>query len=104
MNIDINKFSGVELISALQNSENELIELMLHKGILFNLSSPKTNPLFIAVRKGNSEAVRMILDKGIDATLEYSNEFMKSFSAIQLAQNMKQNEIVAILEAYQSRK
>ncbi|OAB45503.1 ankyrin repeat domain-containing protein [Paenibacillus glacialis] len=97
--IDINKFSGIELINALLNDENELIELLLSKNIMFNLSSPKMNPLFIATRKGNFKAVEMLLDNGVDATLEYSNEFMRNFSVIELARKMNQNEIVTLLNA-----
>ncbi|WP_025698332.1 ankyrin repeat domain-containing protein [Paenibacillus durus] len=101
MDIDINKFSGVELINAVLNDENELVELLLLKNIMFNLSSPKTNPLFIAVRKGNFEAVKLLLNKGVDPSIEYSNEFMKNFNVIQLAQKMNQSEIVTLLNEHE---
>ncbi|GIP59740.1 ankyrin repeat domain-containing protein [Paenibacillus woosongensis] len=97
MNIDVNKFSGIELISAILCQEDELIELLLGKNIMFNLSSPKTNPLFIATRKGNHKAVKLLLEHGIDPSIEYSNEFMRNFSVLDLAKKMNQGEIVSLL-------
>lgn len=85
MGIDLNKFSGIELISALTHEEDDLIELLLARNVMFNLSSPRTNPLFIATRKGNLKAVQLLLENGVDPSIEYSNEFMRNFSVIDLA-------------------
>lgn len=88
MGIDVNKFSGIELISALTHEENDLIELLLTRHVMFNLSSPRTNPLFIATRKGNLKAVQLLLENGIDPSIEYSNEFMRNFSVIDLGREI----------------
>jgi hypothetical protein len=100
MESDLQRFSGRELISALLGNELEVAELLIERKIPYNLSSPKWNPLFAATRAGNAEAVKMLLDTGMDAAFEYTNEFMKSFSVLDLARQLMQEDIVALLNKH----
>lgn len=76
---DLNKFSGIELNNAVAESENEIIRLLLTYNIMIDVSTPKLNPLFTAIRKGNYDASKMLMEYGIDASIKYTNEFMKKY-------------------------
>lgn len=95
--IDVNKFSGIELCTAISEGEIEIAELLLSKNITLNLSSPKLNPLFLAIRKGNVKLVRMLKSYGIDVKISYTNEFMRNMDAITFAKQCGQNEIADLL-------
>ncbi|TKI56915.1 ankyrin repeat domain-containing protein [Brevibacillus antibioticus] len=97
---DINKFNGIELNNAVVESENEIIRLLLSQKITIDVSTPKLNPLFTAIRKGNYEASKLLLENGIDANIKYTNEFMKNMDAITLAKHCKQESIIELLEKY----
>lgn len=98
LGIDIHKFSGIELITALNYDATEIIDLLLAHNISFNLSTPYLNPLFIATKKGNLRAVKQLLERGIDTHIQYSNEFIQNLTVLQLAQQMNHKEIVALLK------
>lgn len=97
---DLNKFSGIELNNAVAESENEIVRLLLTHNIMIDVSTPKSNPLFTAIRKGNYEASKILLENGIDANVKYTNEFMKNMDAISLAKRCKQDRIIELLEGY----
>lgn len=97
---DLNKFSGIELNNAVAESENEIVRLLLTYNIMIDVSTPKSNPLFTAIRKGNYEASKILLENGIDANVKYTNEFMKNMDAFTLAERCNQDRIVELLEGY----
>lgn len=68
--------------------------------IKLNVSTPKLNPLFTAIRKGNYEACKLLLENGIDVSLKYTNEFMKNMDAYTLAKRSNQEQIIDLLEEY----
>ncbi|MGZ7445796.1 ankyrin repeat domain-containing protein [Paenibacillus sp. TH7-28] len=103
---DLNKFSGIELNNAVAESENEIeieieiVRLLLTHNIMIDVSTPKLNPLFTAIRKGNYDVSKMLLEYGIDANVKYTNEFMKNMDAITLAERCNQDRIIELLEGY----
>ncbi|WP_186438560.1 ankyrin repeat domain-containing protein [Cohnella terricola] len=97
---DLNKFNGIELNNAVLESENEIVKLLLSKNIKIDVSTPKLNPLFTAIRKGNYDASKLLLENGVDAKIKYTNEFMKDMDAVTLAKHCKQDSIIELLEKY----
>ncbi|MGX4583181.1 ankyrin repeat domain-containing protein [Paenibacillus chitinolyticus] len=97
---DLNKFNGIELNNAVLESENEIVRLLLSNNIMIDVSTPKLNPLFAAIRKGNYEASKLLLENGVDANIKYTNEFMKHMDAVTLAKHCKQDSIIELLEKY----
>lgn len=97
---DLNKFSGIELNNAVFELENEVVQLLLSHKIMINVSTPKLNPLFTAIRKGNYEASKLLLENGINVNLKYTNEFMKNMDAYTLARHSNREQIVDLLKEY----
>lgn len=100
LGIDLDRFSGIELNNAVFESENQLVKLLLSKNIMIDVSSPKRNPLFTAIREGNYEASYLLLENGIDANVKYTNEFMKNMDALTLAKHCKQEDIARLIAGY----
>lgn len=100
LGIDLDRFSGIELNNAVFESENQLVRLLLSKNIMIDVSSPKRNPLFTAIRKGNYEASYLLLENGIDVNVKYTNEFMKNMDALTLAKHCKQEDIARLIAGY----
>jgi len=96
--ININKFSGAEFINAVANNAKNIVELLIKNKTDLNLSSPSMNPLFIAIRNKNIEMTKILLEYGIDPNIKYTNEFMKDMDALQLAQRVKCEAIVNLLQ------
>lgn len=71
-----------------------IVKCMLSCGIEADLSSPSTNPLFGAIRCGNVEIVRLLIENGIDTNIKYNNEFMKNMDALDLAYKKNDRKIV----------
>lgn len=99
LGIDLDRFSGIELNNAVFESGNQLVRLLLSKNIMIDVGSPKRNPLFTAIRKGNYEASYLLLENGI-ANVTYTNEFMKSMDAITLAKHCNQESIAQLIAGY----
>ncbi len=98
--IEINKFSGKELNTAIGEMQNEIVKLLLSNGIIISLKTHLLNPLFTAVSYNNYGAVKLLLDIGIDKSIEYSNPYMRNMSVIKLAQMGRKEEIIKLLEKY----
>lgn len=98
--IDINKFSGIELANAISNNMIEIIDKLLSKNICVNIYNIKNNPLYIAIKKGNKDIVKKLLnfDKGLD--IVYNNEFMKNMDAFKFAQLCNQLDIAKLLKVH----
>ena len=80
--------------------QNEIVKLLLSNGIIISLKTHLLNPLFTAVSYNNYGAVKLLLDIGIDKSIEYSNPYMRNMSVIKLAQMGRKEEIIKLLEKY----
>ncbi|KRD58285.1 hypothetical protein ASE40_18300 [Flavobacterium sp. Root935] len=96
-NLDINKFNGIELTSAIDVFENHLIEFLISKGIKIDLTT-WSNPLFKAISIGNIDAVEILIKNGIDYQIEYSNPYVKNMNAIKFAAYCKKDDIANFLK------
>ena len=70
--ININKFSGIELLTAIERNMNDIVRLLIEKGIEVRNYSPKINPLFYAIKCNNTKAVEFLIgDKRLNITYNY---------------------------------
>ena len=98
LKIDINKFSGIELNTAINTNNIVAIEMLLNKKIKVNLSSPRLNPLFIAIKKGNIDICELLICNKFNTKISYSNEFMKNVTALEFAKKCGQKNIIELLK------
>ena len=98
LKIDINKFSGIELNTAVSTNNITAMEILLNKKIKMNLSSPKLNPLFVAIRNGNIDACKLLLHNNFNVEICYNNEFMKNVNALEFAKKCGQIKIIELLK------
>ncbi|MCA1295675.1 ankyrin repeat domain-containing protein [Paenibacillus sp. alder61] len=99
-NYDKGNVTNEKLNNAVFESGNQFVKLLLSKNIMIDVSSPKRNPLFTAIRKGNYEASYLLLENGIDVNVKYTNEFMKNMDAITLAKHYNQESIARLIAGY----
>ena len=70
--ININKFSGIELLTAIEENMNDIVRLLIEKGIEVKNYSPKVNPLFYAIKCNNIMAVELLIgDKRLNIVYKY---------------------------------
>lgn len=101
--IDINKFSGKELHSAITHSDNIILKYLLSQKINIDLTTWK-NPLFKAISIGNIDAVEILIKYGINFKIEYSNSYVKNMDAIKFARYCKQEKVAKLIEEYLNKK
>lgn len=98
MGIDINKFNGVELLSAIEMEQNEIANILLNNNISIRKYSPKVNPLFYAVAKGNNYIAEKLLRSRKDLLIVYSNEFIRECDILKWSIRCKNDEFLSIME------
>jgi len=69
----------------------------LDKGAEIDISAPERNPLFGAILGGNVAIAKLLLDRGIDASIRYSGKSMHDMSAIDFAKERGADEFVSLL-------
>ncbi|MBS5794959.1 MAG: ankyrin repeat domain-containing protein [Clostridiales bacterium] len=71
-NININKFSGIELLTAIEKNMNDIVKLLIENGIEVKNYSPRVNPLFCAIKCNNITAVELLIgDKRLNIVYKY---------------------------------
>lgn len=97
--ININNFSGIEILSAINTGQEELITILLRNNINVNVSNMKNNPIFIAIRKGDLKLTKLLIDK-TEFCIKYNNEFYQDMDMIKFSKLCNKNEIYEFLIHY----
>jgi len=69
--LDINRFNGFELLTALAHNELEVAEMLLSNSIKYNQKAKRCDPVFYAVHYKNNDALRLLKKHGINPVAEY---------------------------------
>jgi len=81
--ININKFNGIELLTAIKMKQNEVIDKLIENIIIYRDYSPEINPLFYAVENHNLPAIKSLLKSEYGLYQVYNNEFVRNFSILE---------------------
>jgi ankyrin repeat protein len=104
---DVNARGGFAGATPLHDAATEghprTIEYLLSVGAEMETYEPHVNPLFAAVHGGHRDVVRLLLDRGIDATIRYTGERMKDMDAAAFARLWGWTEIAEIIEGHVGR-
>lgn len=79
-NEGLNKFSGIELITAINNKQIDIVKKLLDKGIEINYKELKKNPFIKAMDTKDVELVKLLLQSNIQKDVIYNNEFVSNFT------------------------
>ena len=105
--MDINRQGGIAggnaLTEAAEEGHLEVVEYLLDEGSSMLLAESEWNPLFAAIQAGNAAIVRLLLERGIDATVAYSGPTVKDFDAYAFAMEQGQKEIAAHIKSWLER-
>lgn len=92
--VAINRPDWTALHYAAASGSNEIVETLLQKGAEIDARSPnQTTPLMIAVYEGHFPTVKLLLDRGADATL--TNEL--NMAAADFTQRLGRRDIAELL-------
>lgn len=92
--VAINRPEWTALHYAVASGSNQIVETLLEKGAEINARSPnQTTPLMIAAYEGHFATVKLLLDRGADATL--SNEL--KMNAVDFTQRLGRQDIAELL-------
>ncbi|HYH64195.1 MAG TPA: ankyrin repeat domain-containing protein [Urbifossiella sp.] len=104
---DVNARGGIAGATPIHDAASEghtrVTEYLLSVGAVMETYEPHVNPLFAAVHGGHRDVVRLLLDRGIDATVRYTGENMKDRDAVAHARLWGQTEIADTITAHHER-
>lgn len=96
---DINRkslaYKETALAAAAFSNQPEMVKFLLEHGAKMDISKSKTNPLFSAIYARSAECVKILLDAGIDVTVNYEDG---PGDAYEFAQNYSSMEIVLLIQ------
>lgn len=99
-NININSFDGLELLTAIKNKNTKIALQLLMKGISTDNDEMKDNPLVFAIRMANVELVKELMMQHRHLIVEYTNEFVKNYTMLDIAKRYKNEQIIEIVKKY----
>lgn len=76
----------------------EVVQYLLNKGAVIDISEPTRNPLFGAILGGDVRIGELLIEHGIDTTVRYTGERMKDMDALAFARERGATEFVELLE------
>jgi len=98
LGVDINLRGGIAGGNALREAADkghlEIVDYLLSKGAEMDSSEPERNPLFAAIREGNTMLAKYLIEHDIDVNAEYDTE---SKNALGFAKKYGRTEIVELL-------
>lgn len=83
------------LNEAAASNQPEMVKFLLEHGAKMDISSADTNPLFSAIYARSVECVKILLDAGIDITVNYEDG---PGDAYKFARNYSNREIVLLIQ------
>lgn len=96
--ININAFDGLELLTAIKHNNTSIALQLLKKGITTNSDEMKDNPLVFAIRMANVELVKELMIYHRHLIVEYTNEFVKNCTILDIAKRYKNEQIIEIVK------
>ncbi|WP_426303941.1 ankyrin repeat domain-containing protein [Acidovorax facilis] len=103
--LDINVRGGPSKNTALNVAaycgHSGMVDFLLSKGAILDVSEPDRNPLFAAIHGGHQGIVQILLNAGIDASIKYSGSTMKNMGAVDFAREWGRNEIAELIQQYE---
>ncbi len=90
-------FNGNALNEAAPGGHVDVMSELFEAGAVLDTSEPDRNPLFGAVYAGKVEAVRWLVERGIDHRVVYSGKHMTNMDALAFAVERGQSEIASYL-------
>lgn len=101
--IDINKFNGIELLSAIKTQQKDVIDILVDKQVLYRDYNHEVNPLFYAIRHHNLDAIKKLLDSKYDLFRTYNNEFVRDFSVLECVNRFGNQEVKEFFKGVESK-
>lgn len=98
--ININMFSGIELLNSIESNLTEVAEELIRHNIYMDFTEMKTNPLVSAIRYGNKSIVQKLLEKDLRLLQTYSNEYVRNCSMLDVAQRCGDSDIIRLIKRY----
>lgn len=88
------------IVRAAHGGGVEIARYLLDQGSRMDTSASVRNPLFAAIVGRSADVVRLLLERGIDATVRYTSDTMNGMDATTFALLRGENEIAQIIALY----
>ncbi len=101
LGLDINTRGGTlkgnALNSAASNGHLDVVKYLISCGSELDVTEPERNPLFSAIYAGSFDTVKILVENGFDASIQYSGASMKAVNALIFAEERGQTKIANFL-------
>ena len=96
-------WDGTPLNAAASQGYYDVVNYLLDQGAVFDVSDSTRNPLFSAIYGGHTAIARLLIDRGIDAHVKYTGEYMQNMDALAFACELGRTDIVKLLLAMENK-
>lgn len=101
MGIDINRKGGMVGAAAIEQASSEghleVVKYLLSRGAELDVSTPEGNPLFGAILGGYTGIAKLLIDAGIDTSVQYKGTSGRMKDAMLFARDYGRREIIELL-------
>ena len=91
---------GTPLNLAAAHGHRAVVEYLLSHGAELETREPEVNPLFSAIHGGHGEIVRLLLKRGIDASVSYTGSSMANMAAAAFALERGHQDFAHLIETH----
>jgi hypothetical protein len=107
LGFDVNEGDAREnvkpLCSACFKGRLDVARLLLDAGSVLDTATSVQNPLFAAIVGRSPEVVKLLLERGVDATVSYNSESMRDMDAVAFALMQGEAECARIIAVWNAR-
>lgn len=90
-------YGGTALNEAASAGHIEIVRYLLSECADIDVTEPERNPLFGAISNGHANIARLLIESGIDTTVEYSGNSMSKMNAFTFAKEQGEDNIAKLL-------
>jgi uncharacterized protein len=98
-----NDYGGNALESAGLGDHVDIAEYLLDQGAIIDVSTSWRNPLFAAIVGGSQSVTKLLLERGIDATVRYNSDTMDDMDAVAFALYQREPEIAHMIALWNAK-
>lgn len=96
--ICLEKFEGVELLTAVERGHENLVRALVEKGVPMKMDRPRNNPLFLAIGRHQNAIAEYLYATRKELVTTYSTEFATNCNILQWTKMCKNTDFMHFLE------
>lgn len=94
----INRFDGVELLTAIECNMERIVEKLLSRKIYIKMDLPRNNPLFFAIAKHKNQIAKRLYEQKPELAITYNTEYTSDCNILMWSKMAKNDEFITFMQ------